>query len=425
MNLKEKILPFIPMPPGFKYSFYCGSNSLKDIFILIKYLIFKNKKKSMTEKFEKLFSRKSKNKYAVSFGSGRMALYSILKTLPVKKGDEIILPAFTCSVVPNAIIYTGAIPVYVDISCKDFNLDVDLLEKKISKKTVAIYAQHTFGVRCKMSKINKLAKKYNLKVIEEKAHYFPKKKSKDKTYASFFSLDHSKVINTYMGGVASTNNHLIYKKLKKIQRNSFELGSISKIRISLSFILEIIFFNRFLFWIGKSLYSLLFYLGIIFYFRDNLVMKKPKYYPSKFPEILSCVAIDQIKNIKNNLNYRNKIAQMLEKEINWYKFLQKDMKVNTWLRYSFLVKDQKKFIDKFKNKLDLEIWYSSIFEGRTKNFKEIKYKKGSCPEAEYCSRHIINFPTHKNIPISLISNILSQNNDWIKTQINFKRKFSK
>ena len=74
-----------------------------------------------------------------------MALYSILQTMNIKKGDQIILPAFTCTVVPNAIIYAGARPIYVDIDPKNFNINVKLLEKKITNKTIAIYVQHTFG----------------------------------------------------------------------------------------------------------------------------------------------------------------------------------------------------------------------------------------------------------------------------------------
>ena len=64
------------------------------------------------------FLKKSKSKYSFEYGSGRMALYSILQTMNIKKGDQIILPAFTCAVVPNAIIYAGARPIYVDIDPK-------------------------------------------------------------------------------------------------------------------------------------------------------------------------------------------------------------------------------------------------------------------------------------------------------------------
>ena len=416
MTFKEKIKPFIPMFPRVKYGFYCGNNSLSDIFILIKYIYKNSSKNNIIEKFEKLFCKLSKSKFSISFGSGRMALFAILKTMRVKKGDEIILPAFTCSVVPNAIIYTSAKPIYVDINFKDFNLNTSLIEKKITKKTVAIYAQHTFGIKCNMSALNRIAKKYKLKIIEDNAHYIPKEKLQINSYASFFSLDHSKVINSYMGGVVSTNNYSVYQKLKKVQDTSVELGFISQINIFFSLIIEIIFFNPYLLWIGKSIYNFLYHLRIIFYFRDGLTMQKPTYYPTKLPKMLSYVAIDQIKNIQKNLIHRKKIAKVLDKQIKWYNFKKKDIQKNTWLRYSFLVKDQKKFIKRLGKNLDLDIWFSSIFEGRTKNYHEINYKMGTCPVAEFCSKHIVNLPTHKNISVYQIKDIIKKNLNWINSQ---------
>ena len=416
MTFKEKIKPFIPMLPGIRHGFYCGNNSLSDIFILIKYICINSINNNILGKFEKLFCKLSKSKFSVSFGSGRMALFSILKSMKLKKGDEIILPAFTCSVVPNAIIYAGAKPIYVDINFKDFNLDTNLIEKKITKKTIAIYAQHTFGVESNMFEINKIAKKYKLKIIEDNAHYIPNKKSKFNSYASFYSLDHSKVINSFMGGVVSTNSFSVYKKLKKTQDISMELGIFSQLRIFFSLIIEIILLNPYLLWIGKSIYNFLFYFRIIFHFRDDLTIQKPKYYPTKLPNMLSYVAIDKIKNIKTNLNHRKKIAQVLEEQIKWYNFKKKDIQKNTWLRYSFLVKDRKKFIKKFNKNYDLDIWFSSIFEGRTNNFQEINYKMGSCPVAEFCSKHIVNLPTHKNISVNSIAGFIKENLNWINSQ---------
>ena len=80
------------------------------------------------------------------------------------------------------------------------------------------------------------------------------------------------------------------------------------------------------------------------------------------------------------------------------------------------MKDQKKFIKKFNKNFDLDIWFSSIFEGRTNNFQEINYKMGSCPVAEFCSKHIVNLPTHKNISVNLIEGFIKENINWINSQ---------
>ncbi|NMB92373.1 MAG: aminotransferase class I/II-fold pyridoxal phosphate-dependent enzyme [Parcubacteria group bacterium] len=101
------------------------------------------------------------------FFKGRVALYAILKSLEIKPGDEIILPGFTCVVVPNAILYCGVKPIYVDIDENTFNINPNLIEEKINSKTKAIIVQHTFGIPAQMDKIIEIAKKitcFSLKI---------------------------------------------------------------------------------------------------------------------------------------------------------------------------------------------------------------------------------------------------------------------
>ena len=330
-----------------------------------------------------------------------MALYSILKTMGIRKGDQIILPAFTCAVVPNAIIYAGARPIYVDIEPKNFNMNINLIEKKITNKTIAIYVQHTFGICCDL-----------------------KNKQNKNTYASYYSLDHSKIMNTHLGGVATTNNFQVYQKLKKLNKSLFIIGKIGQLRMLLSFILEIIIFNPYLLWMGKPIFLFLNYFKILFYFNDELKITKPKYYQCKYNNFLSLVGVNQLKNVEKNISHRVKVSQYLEKKIKWYSFKKNKVSKHSWLRYSFLVKDQEMFTKLFEKKFNLDIWYSSIFEGRSKNYHEIKYKNGSCPVAEYVSRHIVNFPTHIQIPLNTYQKIIKENWSWLRNQINYDKRNS-
>jgi hypothetical protein len=84
------------------------------------------------EEYEKKFSKVVGTSYAISFGAGRMAFFAILKAIGLEKDDEVIIPAFTCVVVPNAIIYCGALPIYVDIDPETFNIDVNKIESAIT-----------------------------------------------------------------------------------------------------------------------------------------------------------------------------------------------------------------------------------------------------------------------------------------------------
>jgi len=127
-------------------------------------------------KFENKVKKFLKAKYVVSVGSGTDALMLSLKAANVKEGDEVITTPYTFYATIGAIVTAGAKPVFVDIK-EDFNLNEKLIEEKITKKTKAILPVHWAGKICEMSHITKIAKKYNLKVIEDSCHAILAKKN--------------------------------------------------------------------------------------------------------------------------------------------------------------------------------------------------------------------------------------------------------
>src|SRR5210317_2035568 len=124
----------------------------------------------MVDKFEKKFSNIFLNgNQCVSTGSGTDALHLAYILAGIKKNDEVIAPVFTCTATNIPLLYIGAKIKFVDINPNTMNIDIDDLKKKISKKTKAIICVHYGGIPCDMSEINKLAKKYKIKVIEDAA----------------------------------------------------------------------------------------------------------------------------------------------------------------------------------------------------------------------------------------------------------------
>jgi dTDP-4-amino-4,6-dideoxygalactose transaminase len=156
------------------------------------------------------------------FWKGRVALYAILKAIGIGKGDEVILPAFTCVVAVNPIIYLGAEPVYVDIDPLTYNIDNSLIEPRITEKTKAILAQNTFGLAPDLDAISRLADKHNLLVIEDCAHGFggsykgiPNGTVAD---ASFFSSQWNKPFSTGIGGFTVTKEPKLAPKLAEFEK---------------------------------------------------------------------------------------------------------------------------------------------------------------------------------------------------------------
>ena len=161
---------------------------------------------------------------AVSSGTG--AIDIAIKALNLKKNDQIIVPNFTIISSVIEIIKQGLRPIFVDSKIDDFNIDTELLEKKINKKTKAIMVVHIYGLPSNMEKILKLSKKYNLRIIEDCAEQLGQKYKK-KEIGSFgdistFSFFANKHITTGEGGMVVTNNAKYYEKCLKLRNICFE-----------------------------------------------------------------------------------------------------------------------------------------------------------------------------------------------------------
>lgn len=120
--------------------------------------------KLVEEKFQELFNLRM---LLITSCSHALDMTAILQD--IKEGDEILLPSFTFVSTANAIVLRGAKPVFVDVEPNTMNIDASKIEEKITNKTKAIYVVHYAGVACDMDKIMEIAKKHNLKVVEDAA----------------------------------------------------------------------------------------------------------------------------------------------------------------------------------------------------------------------------------------------------------------
>ena len=162
-------------------------------------------------------------KYAVGVASGTDALLISLLACGIGSGDEVITTPFTFIATSETISRCGAVPVFVDIDLKTFNIDTAKIEKKISKKTKAILPVHLYGEAANMDDIQRLARKYNLKVIEDCAQALGTGYRRDKVGslgdAGCLSFFPSKILGAYGdGGMIVTNNEKIAEK-SEILRN--------------------------------------------------------------------------------------------------------------------------------------------------------------------------------------------------------------
>jgi len=170
--------------------------------------------------FEKEFKSFVDAKEAVMLNSATAALHLALKAIGLKEGDEVILPTNTFVATAEVVTYFNATPVLCDIKEDTHNINVNKIEELITPKTKVIIPVHFAGQPCDMDEIYEIAKKYNLRVIEDAAHALPSSYkgqiigSLPQTDITCFSFYATKTLSTGEGGMATTNNSNFAKTIR-------------------------------------------------------------------------------------------------------------------------------------------------------------------------------------------------------------------
>lgn len=176
-------------------------------------------------KYHKMFQAKLENFLSVQnvelFTNGHMALELSLQAFNFQRGAEVITTPFTFASTTHAIVRNNLTPVFCDINSDDYTLDVTKLENLITDRTCAIMPVHVYGNICNVAEINKLAKKYSLKVIYDAAHAFGEKYNGENVATfgdvSCFSFHATKVFNSIEGGAACFADKNIGVKLYQLK----------------------------------------------------------------------------------------------------------------------------------------------------------------------------------------------------------------
>lgn len=165
--------------------------------------------------FEQNFAQFMGMKYAIAVSSGTAGLHLAIKSLDLKEGDEVITTPFSFVSSANCILFENAKPVFVDIDEKTYNIDPQKIEEKITEKTKAILLVHIFGQSCETNQIMEIAKKHNLKVIEDVCESIGAKYNGElvgtRGDVAVFAFYPNKQITTGEGGMITTNDEEIYK----------------------------------------------------------------------------------------------------------------------------------------------------------------------------------------------------------------------
>ncbi len=358
------------------------------------------------------------------YWKGRVALYALLKAMGVGKEDEVIIPAFTCMVVPNAIIYLGAKPVYVDISPDTFNMDVRKVECKITEKTKVIICQNTFGLSSNLEELILIAKKRKLYTIEDCTHGFggtfngiPNGTSCD---AAFFSTQWNKPFSTGVGGFAITKHNDIAENLRMLANELLQPTFSDLANLKLLYFVKRYFLNDYTYWKLVGIYRYLSNKGIVLGSSTNVEISSvtiPKNFFCSFSNVQAKEGIRNIKKLDDLLIKRRLVSEKYSsilKGNNKVYISDKNTSNHSFLKYPILVKNRNTFMRKAeKNKISLGDWFLSPLHPYQGDFSNWYFQPEDYPVAVYTAKHIVNLPTNPD-NINKVLKFISDNIDQIE-----------
>jgi len=317
------------------------------------------------KEFEKKIAQYTGVKYAVAVNSGTSALHLIIRALDIKDNDEVITTPFSFISSSSCILYERAKPVFVDINSKTLNIDVSRIEEKISPKTKAILAVDVFGYPADWNKLEKIAKKHKLYLIEDSAEALGSKYKGEKCGSfgdvAIFSFYPNKQITTGEGGIILTNN----KKIADFCYSARNQGR----RLEVDKWLEHI------------------RLG----------------YNYRMPEVCAAMGIVQLRRINEILRKRAKIASFYNKKLKDFKEI--DLPYNTESWFVYVIKLNKKYSEKARDKIIRRMSQKGI---QCSNYfspihlqpyykKKFGFRKGDFPICEQVSQRTIALPFYNNL----------------------------
>lgn len=364
-----------------------------------------------------MLSRHVGNQFITLTSSGRSALYTLLKSLQIKRGDEVILQAFTCLAVPEPILWTGATPVYADMAPRRFTIDIDDVRKKITPRTRAIVVQHTFGIPGPVKELRQLAQERGIYLIEDCAHSLGSTLAGQPlgTFgdAAIFSFGRDKTLSSVYGGAIVTGNHTLNMATHSLQKKLADPPSGWIIQQLLH---PIIFYfalpSYFTFSFGQRLIQLAQGLGVLSKAVTTSERRglPPAHIRWRYAPALCYLLQAQIAKLEEFTARRQSIAQRYFTALSNFGFSLPRVPENshpTWLRFPLLVKNRDAFLHLARqHHMLLGDWYDAPLVPKDFTPYIFQYEDGSCPIAEEAAAHTINLPTYPTLTDEQVDRVI-------------------
>jgi perosamine synthetase len=351
------------------------------------------------------------------FSKGRVALYALLKAMGIGPGDEIIIPGYTCVMVPSAPYYLGATCRYVDIDPATYNLDPKQLDRAFSPRTKALIIQHTYGIAQQMFPVMKWAEGKKLPVIEDCCHAFgPRYKGRlcgTFGVGAFFSGQWNKPFSTGLGGMLLVNNGNFLPALNTLYAEAAAPAGAEELLLAA----QIKAYNALVTPRTVSRITLMYRgltrMGLVkgSSSNDEFAGKMPADYFKKMARCQIKEGERNFKRLPELMLHRKTLTEYYSRELAGLGF--RPLKAspdceNVILRYPVRVANKDEVVrSALSRRVEIGTWFEIPLHPGGIDMEQFGYTPGMCPESEKACREVINLPTHDKITPAEADNVLS------------------
>lgn len=356
-------------------------------------------------RYEQAFADWHGQPHGFAFWKGRVALYAILKALGVGKGDEVIIPGYTCVMVVNPVMYLGATPVYVDIDPETYNTPPDAIDAAVTPRTRAIVAQHTYGIPARMTDIMALADRRGITVVEDcclalGARYEGRLCG---TFgaAAYWSFQWNKPYTTGVGGMATTRDPRLAARLTELCRAERVAPSAREVLMLRAQLLayRAIVYPRTTALIQR-LFRWLTHRGLVIGSSSNAEFT-PDMEPDFFKGLSPMQArrgLARLRAIDHALQHRRRMAALYDEMLRDAGFapVRRQAECDPVLvRYPLRVADKRRAVAEApRHAVELGTWFESPLHPAETDLARYAYRPGMCPVSEQACREVVNLPLH-------------------------------
>ena len=353
----------------------------------------------VTVRFEKAFSDFLGGGEAIAVSNGTAALHLALASLGLKEGDEVILPSFTFVATANAVLYTGAKPVFADIlGYENLNISPEEIGNRITRRTKAIVVMHYGGYPCDMGHILSMAKRHGLPVVEDAAHAPGAEYQGERCGAigtlGCFSFFSNKNLVTGEGGLVFTRDKALAERVRTMRSHGMRTLSWDKFRGHLSsYDIEVLGYNY------------------------------------RITEIQSALGLVQLKKLERNNRRRRRLVEVYRKELQdvsgiLIPFVDFEGPYSYHL-FPILISDESQTCGALRDQLmnDLKDGgiQASIHYAPVHLFslyrKQFGYRTGMLPMTEAMSQRVITLPLHSRMAVTDVKRITQELKEIVKRWI--------